>query len=78
MDNLYFSKTITNPENTELLSTGEGLSNIAQQYQLLFSKKIDINKGQDTFKVSLPVMKEYNSPSNNQLKIKKNENKFKS
>lgn len=54
------------PRKSELLSTGEGLSNIAQQYQLLFSEKIDINNVQETFKVSLPVIKGYNSHRNNQ------------
>jgi len=60
VDNTY------QPRTSELPSTGEGLSNIAQQYRLLFGQEIEINKGAETFRVSLPVIKEYHSPSNNQ------------
>jgi two-component system, LytTR family, sensor kinase len=60
VDNTY------QPRTSEMPSTGEGLNNIAQQYRLLFRQEIEINQGAETFRVSLPVIKEYHSPSNNQ------------
>lgn len=59
VDNTY------QPRTSELPSTGEGLSNITQQYQLLFGQKIEINQGAETFRVSLPLITEYHTTNNN-------------
>jgi|GEM_PF-208137 two-component system, LytTR family, sensor kinase len=48
------------PRKSELPSTGEGLSNIAQQYQILFNQTIDIKKDVNNFSVSLPIIKTSN------------------
>lgn len=51
------------PRKSEMQSSGEGLSNILQQYNLLFGKDIDIKNEEKQFRVSLPIIKEHSSHS---------------
>jgi len=51
--------TISNnyqPKNSIQASTGIGLSNVMQRYQLLFKKEILIDKNPDFFSIKLPVI----------------------
>lgn len=45
------------PKQSVANSTGTGLDNIAQRYQLIFGKEILIEKHTDTFFVKLPIVK---------------------
>jgi len=45
--------------------TGIGLVNLSKQYQLLSSKEITISKGEDEFKVEVPLLKPNSNESNN-------------
>ena len=45
--------------------TGIGLANLSKQYQLLSSKEITISKGEDEFKVEVPLLKPNSNESNN-------------
>lgn len=44
------------PKQSIPYSTGTGLDNIAQRYQLLFEKEIEINRPTDAFFVKLPII----------------------
>ena len=62
---------------SEIPSTGEGLSNIMQQYSLLFDRNIEIKNEAETFSVRLPIIKKSNSPIVSFTKNKKEyESKF--
>ncbi|MCI1683704.1 MAG: histidine kinase [Bacteroides sp.] len=44
------------PQLNAVDTTGSGLKNIAQRYNLLFEKTIEINKDKDIFQVKLPII----------------------